>query len=129
MAINLGMDVLIVDDYTTMLRIIRNLLKQLGFYNIDEASDGGMALDKMKSKRYSLIISDWKMDPMNGYEFLNEVRSADAPYKDTPFIMVSVESKSENVIAAKQAGVNSYMVKPFSAGALKARIEAALANS
>ena len=110
MAVDMNMNVLIVDDYTTMLRIIKNLLKQLGFNNVDEATDGTMALEKVKSKTYGLVISDWNMEPMTGYEFLKKVRASDEPYKTVPFIMVTAESKTENVIAAKQAGVNNYIV-------------------
>ncbi len=126
MAVDMNMNVLIVDDYTTMLRIIKNLLKQLGFNNIDEATDGTMALEKVKSKTYGLVISDWNMEPMTGFEFLKQVRAADAPYKTVPFIMVTAESKTENVIAAKQAGVNNYIVKPFNAETLKTKIGAVL---
>ncbi len=126
MAVDMNMNVLIVDDYTTMLRIIKNLLKQLGFSNIDEATDGTMALEKVKNKTYGLVISDWNMEPMSGYDFLKHVRAADAPYKTVPFIMVTAESKTENVIAAKQAGVNNYIVKPFNAETLKTKISAVL---
>jgi len=126
LAVDMNMNVLIVDDYTTMLRIIKNLLKQLGFNNIDEATDGTMALEKVKSKTYGLVISDWNMEPMTGFEFLKQVRAADAPYKTVPFIMVTAESKTENVIAAKQAGVNNYIVKPFNAETLKTKIGAVL---
>ncbi|MCF8473192.1 MAG: response regulator [Emcibacter sp.] len=119
------MPILIVDDYKTMLRIIRNLLKQLGFDNVDEASDGSEALNKMRSKSYSLIISDWNMEPMTGYELLKEVR-ADEILKKTPFIMVTAESKTDNVIAAKKAGVNNYIVKPFNAATLKQKLSSVL---
>lgn len=125
MAIDTSMNVLIVDDYKTMLRIIRNLLKQLGFDNVDEATDGAMALEKMRGKKYGLVISDWNMEPMTGYELLKEVR-ADSGLKETPFIMVTAESKTDNVIAAKKAGVNNYIVKPFNAATLKSKIEAVL---
>jgi len=121
-AVDMNMNVLIVDDYTTMLRIIKNLLKQLGFNNIDEATDGTMALEKVKSKEYGLVISDWNMEPMSGYEFLKQVRASDEAYKTVPFIMVTAESKTENVVAAKQAGVNNYIVKPFNAETLKTKI-------
>jgi two-component system chemotaxis response regulator CheY len=117
------MPVLIVDDYKTMIRIIRNLLKQLGFANVDEAGDGSAALDMMRQKQYGLIISDWNMEPMTGYELLREVR-ADDRLSTTPFIMVTAESKTENVIAAKKAGVNNYIVKPFNAATLKSKIDA-----
>jgi two-component system, chemotaxis family, chemotaxis protein CheY len=122
MALNTAMPVLIVDDYSTMLRIIRNLLKQIGFEDVDEASDGSQALGKMKEKEYGLVISDWNMEPMTGIELLKEVR-ADDRLNRTPFIMVTAESKTENVILAKKAGVNNYIVKPFNAQTLKSKIE------
>ena len=123
MAVDLSMPILVVDDYNTMIRIIRNLLKQLGFEDIDDASDGSAALAKMREKRYGLVISDWNMEPMTGYELLRHVR-ADENLRSTPFIMVTAESKTENVIAAKKAGVNNYIVKPFNAATLKTKIEA-----
>ena len=123
MAVDHSMPVLIVDDYKTMIRIIRNLLKQLGFANVDEAGDGSAALNMMRQKDYGLIISDWNMEPMTGYELLREVR-ADDRLSRTPFIMVTAESKTENVIAAKKAGVNNYIVKPFNAATLKSKIDA-----
>jgi two-component system chemotaxis response regulator CheY len=123
MALDLSMPILVVDDYKTMIRIIRNLLKQLGFEDVDEASDGTEALAKMKDRRYGLVISDWNMEPMTGYELLKHVR-ADGSLTKTPFIMVTAESKTENVIAAKKAGVNNYIVKPFNAQTLKGKIEA-----
>jgi two-component system chemotaxis response regulator CheY len=125
MAIDMSMPVLVVDDYKTMLRIISNLLKQLGFENVEEASDGTEALDKMKKGSYGLVISDWNMEPMTGYELLLKVRADDA-LRRTPFIMVTAESKTENVIAAKKAGVNNYIVKPFNAATLKQKITAVL---
>jgi len=117
------MPVLVVDDYNTMVRIIRNLLKQLGFVEIDDASDGTSALNKMREKKYGLVISDWNMEPMTGYDLLKEVR-ADPNLFRTPFIMVTAESKTENVIAAKKAGVSNYIVKPFNAQTLKTKIDA-----
>ena len=123
MSIDLSMPILVVDDYNTMIRIIRNLLKQLGFENVDEASDGTTALERMREKKYGLIISDWNMEPMTGYDLLKEVRS-NPELKTTPFIMVTAESKTENVIAAKKAGVNNYIVKPFNAQTLKTKIDA-----
>lgn len=122
MANKKDMNVLIVDDYNTMLRIIKNLLKQLGFNNIDEATDGQSALSKIKEKQYGLVISDWNMEPMTGLDLLKEVRAANDSYSSVPFIMVTAESKTENVIAAKQAGVNNYIVKPFNAETLKQKI-------
>ena len=128
MALDKNMQVLIVDDYKTMLRIIRNLLKQLDFDNVDEATDGTEALNKLRAGNYGLVISDWNMTPMTGLELLKEVR-ADARLKDTPFIMVTAESKTENVIAAKQAGVSNYIVKPFNAETLREKIEKVLAHA
>ena len=127
MAVDNTMPVLVVDDYKTMIRIIRNLLKQLGFNDVDDASDGADALGKMRSRRYGLVISDWNMEPMTGYELLKEVR-ADEALKPTRFIMVTAESKTENVIAAKKAGVNNYIVKPFNAQTLKNKIDAVFGN-
>ena len=128
MAVDPSMPVLVVDDYTTMVRIIRNLLRQLGFADIDDAPDGAAALAKMHSKRYGLVISDWNMEPMTGFELLREMR-ADPELGETPFIMVTAESKTENVIAARKAGVNNYIVKPFNAQTLKAKIEAVFAKN
>ena len=127
MAVDLSMPILVVDDYNTMIRIIRNLLKQLGFEDIDDANDGTAALSKLRGKRYGLVISDWNMEPMTGYEPLKEVRG-DPGLSKTPFIMVTAESKTENVIAAKKAGVNNYIVKPFNAQTLKTKIEAVFAE-
>ena len=123
MALDTSIPVLVVDDYKTMIRIIRNLLKQLGFEDVDEAADGTEALGKMKERRYGLVISDWNMEPMTGYELLKQVRS-DSSLSKTPFIMVTAESKTENVIAAKKAGVNNYIVKPFNAQTLQSKIQA-----
>ena len=123
MAFDPSMPVLVVDDYNTMIRIIRNLLRQLGFADVDEANDGASALSKMRLKRYGLVISDWNMQPMTGYDLLREVR-CDPELADTPFIMVTAESKTENVIAAKKAGVSNYIVKPFNAQTLRTKIEA-----
>ena len=125
MTIDHNMPILIVDDYKTMLRIIRNLLKQIDFANIEEATDGSMALAMMKQKKFGLVISDWNMQPMTGMDLLKAVR-ADAQLKATPFIMVTAESKTENVIAAKEAGVNNYIVKPFNAETLKGKISSVL---
>jgi len=122
MAVDLSMPVLVVDDYSTMVRIIRNLLGQLGFADVDDARDGASALEKMRAKKYGLVISDWNMEPMTGYDLLKEVR-ADPGLGTVPFIMVTAESKTENVIAARKAGVNTYIVKPFNAQTLKSKVE------
>ena len=117
--------VLVVDDYNTMRRIIRNLLTQLGFASIDEATDGSDALAKLRDRNYGLVISDWNMEPMTGLQLLQEVR-ADSRLKALPFIMITAESKTENVVEAKKAGVNNYIVKPFNADTLKKKIESVL---
>ena len=122
-----NMSILIVDDYKTMLRIIRNLLKQLGFNSVDEAIDGSSALTKLRDKDFGMVISDWNMEPMSGLQLLKEVR-ADVKLKEIPFIMITAESKSENVIAAKEAGVSNYIVKPFNAATLKGKLTTVLGN-
>jgi two-component system chemotaxis response regulator CheY len=125
MAVNMDMSILIVDDYKTMLRLIRNLLGQIGFKNVDEATDAHTALSMLKSKSYDLIISDWNMQPMTGLELLHKVRSDDK-LKSLPFIMATAESTMDNVAVAKQAGVSNYIVKPFSAAVLKVKLAAVL---
>ncbi|MEI6730715.1 MAG: response regulator [Pseudomonadota bacterium] len=125
MSVDKNMPILIVDDYKTMLKIINNLLKQLGFENVEEATDGAMAFDKLREKQYGLIISDWNMEPMSGFELLKKVR-ADERTKAIPFIMITAESKTENVVAAKEAGVSNYIVKPFNAETLKTKLVSVL---
>jgi two-component system chemotaxis response regulator CheY len=127
MAADASMSILIVDDYNTMIRIIRNLLKQLGFNNVDEATDGTAALAKLREKSYGLVISDWNMTPMTGYDLLREIR-ADPVLRATRFIMVTAESKTDNVIAAKKAGVDNYIVKPFNAQTLQHKIHSVFAD-
>lgn len=117
--------ILVVDDYNTMVRIIRKLLKQIGYENVDEASNGEEALAKIKAKPYGLIISDWNMEPMTGFDLLKHVRADEASAK-IPFILVTAESKPENVLAAQKAGVSNYLIKPFSAPVLKEKIDAVL---
>jgi len=117
------MKILIVDDYKTMLRVLRNLLGQIGFKNIDEATDGTMALGLIQGKSYDLIISDWNMEPMSGFDLLKSVRASG---NTTPFIMVTAENKVENIMAAKKEGVSNYIVKPFSTETLKAKINAVM---
>jgi two-component system, chemotaxis family, chemotaxis protein CheY len=121
MSLDLSTPVLVVDDYQTMVRILRNLLKQVGFNDVDDAPDGQVALEKLKTKKYGLVISDWNMAPMTGFELLQQVR-ADAELSSMPFIMVTAEAKTENVVAAKKAGVNNYIVKPFNADTLRSKI-------
>ncbi|MGE0743971.1 MAG: response regulator [Rhodospirillales bacterium] len=127
MAVDKNLPILIVDDYKTMLRIIRNLLKQLDFNNVDEATDGSAALQKLRDGDFKLVISDWNMEPMTGLQLLKEVRS-DTRLKNMPFIMITAESKTENVIAAKEAGVSNYIVKPFNAATLKAKLVGVLGD-
>jgi two-component system chemotaxis response regulator CheY len=123
-----NMPVLVVDDYNTMVRIIRNLLKQIGYENVDEASNGEAALERIREKRYGLVISDWNMEPMTGFELLQRVRQ-DPSLGHIPFIMVTAESKTDNVIAARKAGVSNYIVKPFSRDTLRAKIDQALGSA
>jgi two-component system chemotaxis response regulator CheY len=119
------MQVLVVDDYPQMIRIIRGFLLQFGFRNVDECFDGKSAWERAKTGAYGLIISDWNMAPMTGYELLQNVR-ADARIKATPFIMITAESKSEYVVMAKKAGVSNYIVKPFNAATLRQKMAAVL---
>ena len=125
MTVDKNMPILIVDDYKTMLKIIRNLLSELGFTNVEEASDGQEAFDKLKANDISLVISDWNMEPMTGIELLRQVR-ADEKLKTMPFIMVTAEAKAENVVVAKKAGVNNYIIKPFTAATLKSKLSAVI---
>ena len=128
MALDKTLNILIVDDYRTMLRIIRNLLKQIDFNNVEEATDGAEALGKLRAGQFGLVISDWNMAPMTGLELLQEVRQ-DGRLKSLPFIMITAESKTENVVAAKAAGVSNYIVKPFNAETLRDKIEKVLAHA
>ena len=125
MAVDLDMPVLVVDDFPTMVRIISKLLRQLGFSNIDSAADGSQAFQLMGQRDYGLVISDWIMETVTGLDLVKAVRS-DEKLSDTPFIMVTAESKPENVIVAKLAGVNSYIVKPFNADTLKMKLSGVL---
>ena len=125
MAVDKNMRILVVDDYNTMLRILKNLLKQLGFNNVDQAMDGAEALSKLNSEKFDFVISDWNMEPMTGIELLRQVRASDK-LKHIPFIMITAESKTENVVAAKQAGVSNYIVKPFNAETLKGKMASVL---
>jgi len=122
MSLNKNMRVMIVDDYNTMLRIMRNLLRQLDFNNVEEATNGETALNALRREPFDLIISDWNMAPMTGLDLLRSVRGEEK-LKRIPFIMVTAESKTENVITAKQAGVSNYIVKPFNAETLRMKIE------
>ena len=126
MPFDYSIPVLIVDDASTMTRIIRNLLRRIGFNDIDEAPGGVSALAKMKLKRYGLVISDWNMTPMSGIDLLRQVR-ADPCLGKIPFIMVTAEARREQVITAKETGANNYIIKPFDTQTLKAKIEAVFA--
>lgn len=123
MAVDRTMNVLVVDDYKTMVRIVRGLLEQLGFRNIDDATDGPTALELIRSKTYGLILSDWNMAPMTGLELLQQVRG-DPRTESIPFVMVTAEAKTENVIAARKAGVSNYIIKPFNLAVLKQKLGA-----
>jgi two-component system, chemotaxis family, chemotaxis protein CheY len=127
MAMDKRTPILVVDDYKTMVRIVRNLLHQLGFENIDEANDGASALAKLRARRFGLVISDWAMEPMNGLELLQQVR-ADPDLKTLPFIMITAENRKDRVAKAEQAGANGYIVKPFTAETLNDRIARAMSG-
>ncbi len=116
------MKVLVVDDFSTMRRIVKNILRQLGFENIVEADDGETAVSKLESERIDFIISDWNMPKMSGLELLKWVRSHDE-FKDLPFLMVTAEAQKENVLEAVKAKVSNYIVKPFTAETLSEKIE------
>ena len=119
---NLKIKVLVVDDFPTMRRIVKNLLKQLGFENIDEAEDGAQALGKLKAGGFGLVVSDWNMPVMEGIDLLKHVR-ADDSLKMIPFLMVTAEAEKDKVITAIKAGVDNYVVKPFTAEVLKEKLE------
>ena len=112
---------LVVDDFSTMRRIVRNLLKDLGYTNVDEAEDGVMGLSKLRSGSFDFVISDWKMPNMDGLTMLQNIR-ADAALAHLPVLMVTAEAKKENIIAAAQAGANGYVVKPFTAATLDEKL-------
>ena len=116
-----NMKILVVDDFPTMRRIVRNLLKELGYSNVDEAEDGAMALSKLKNEQFDFVISDWNMPVMNGLDMLKSIR-ADANLAKLPVLMVTAEAKKENIIAAAQAGANGYVVKPFTAATLDEKL-------
>jgi two-component system chemotaxis response regulator CheY len=125
MAVSKDINILVVDDYSSMVRIIRNLLEQLGFRNIDEATDGRRAWELLESKSYGLVLSDWNMQPVTGLELLKQVRKNERT-KSVPFVMITAEARSENVAAARQAGVNNYVVKPFTLAVLRQKLHAVL---
>lgn len=113
---------LVVDDFSTMRRIVRNLLKELGYTNVDEAEDGVIALQKLKSQSFGFVVSDWNMPNMDGLALLQAIR-ADEVLKKIPVLMVTAEAKKENIIAAAQAGASGYVVKPFTAAILGEKLE------
>jgi two-component system chemotaxis response regulator CheY len=115
------MSFLVVDDFPTMRRIVRSLLKELGFTNVDEAEDGQDALNKLRAGKFEFVVSDWNMPNLDGLEMLKEIRQDDA-LKDLPVLMVTAEAKKENIIAAAQAGANGYVVKPFTAATLEEKL-------
>ncbi|OFZ70280.1 MAG: two-component system response regulator [Betaproteobacteria bacterium RBG_16_58_11] len=112
---------LVVDDFSTMRRIVRNLLKELGFQNVDEAEDGVAALSKLRNSQFDFVVSDWNMPNMTGIDLLKEIR-ADATLKHLPVLMVTAEAKKENIVFAAQAGANGYIVKPFTAATLEEKL-------
>jgi two-component system, chemotaxis family, chemotaxis protein CheY len=116
------MKILVVDDFSTMRRIVKNVLKQLGFENIEEAEDGAQALAKMKNSSYGFVVTDWNMPNMDGLDFFKATRT-DPKLKEVPFLMVTAEAEKEKVIAAIQAGVNNYVVKPFTAEVFKEKMD------
>ncbi|MGS2742063.1 chemotaxis response regulator CheY [Halomonas sp. LS-001] len=116
-----NMSFLVVDDFPTMRRIVRSLLKELGFTNVEEAEDGQDALNKLRAGKFEFIVSDWNMPNLDGLEMLKEIRQDDA-LKELPVLMVTAEAKKENIIAAAQAGANGYVVKPFTAATLEEKL-------
>jgi len=121
MLVDKSLKILVVDDFPTMRRIVRNLLKELGFENVEEAEDGVMALDKLRADNFRFVVSDWNMPNMSGLTLLQHIRS-DESLKSVPVLMVTAEAKKENIIAAAQAGASGYVVKPFTAATLEEKL-------
>jgi len=117
-----NMKILVVDDFSTMRRIVKNLLRQIGYANIEEAEDGAQAYSKLKNGGFGFVVSDWNMPNMDGLDLLKKVRS-DPELKDLPVLMVTAEAEKEKVITAIQAGVNNYIVKPFTGEVLKDKMD------
>ena len=117
-----GIRILIVDDFSTMRRIVRNLLKELGFANVDEAEDGAVALQKLKSSPFDFVVTDWNMPNMDGLTLLQNIRRT-PELKHLPVLMITAEAKKENIIAAAQAGASGYVVKPFTAATLAEKLD------
>jgi two-component system chemotaxis response regulator CheY len=122
MAVDLAIKILIVDDMSTMRRIVKNALKQIGFTNLEEAEDGHAALAKLRADSFQFVVSDWNMPNMTGLDLLKSIR-ADEKLKKVPVLMVTAEAKQENIVEAVQAGVSNYIVKPFTAETLKEKID------
>lgn len=122
-----NMKILVVDDFSTMRRIIKNILREIGYNNIDEADDGTTALEKLKGAKFDFVVTDWNMPNMPGIELLRAIRS-DPELKHLPVLMVTAEALKENIVTAVQAGVSNYIVKPFTAAALKERIDLILSK-
>ncbi|MEJ5211286.1 MAG: chemotaxis response regulator CheY [Burkholderiales bacterium] len=122
-----NMKFLVVDDFSTMRRIVRNLLKELGFTNVEEAEDGVVALQKLRNGKFDFVVSDWNMPNMTGLELLKNIRS-DPALKHIPVLMVTAEAKKENIIAAAQAGASGYVVKPFTAATLEEKLNKIFQN-
>jgi two-component system chemotaxis response regulator CheY len=116
-----NLKILVVDDFSTMRRIVRNLLKELGYTNVDEAEDGVVALQKLRGSNFQFVVTDWNMPNMTGIELLKEIR-ADAALKTLPVLMITAEAKKENIIEAAQSGASGYIVKPFTAGTLEEKL-------
>jgi two-component system chemotaxis response regulator CheY len=122
MALDKGMKILVVDDFPTMRRIVRNLLKELGYANVDEAEDGAAGLSRLRNGGFDFVVSDWNMPNLDGLEMLKQIR-ADASLSHLPVLMVTAEAKKENIIAAAQAGADGYVVKPFTAATLQEKLD------
>ncbi|MEX2552254.1 MAG: chemotaxis response regulator CheY, partial [Actinomycetota bacterium] len=118
---NKNMSILVVDDFPTMRRIVRSLLKELGFTNVEEAEDGQDALNRLKAGSFDFVVTDWNMPNLDGLEMLKQLR-ADEEYKNLPVLMVTAEAKKENIIAAAQAGASGYVVKPFTSATLEEKL-------
>ena len=125
-SVDLSAPVLVIDDEHMMITVMRRILERIGFTSVDYAADGFTAIEKMRSTRYAFVICDWSMEPLSGYDVLRQVR-ADPDLKDTPFIMATTQTVMQNAIAAKIAGVNGYLLKPFTPDSLRKAIEAAAA--
>jgi two-component system chemotaxis response regulator CheY len=122
-----AMKFLVVDDFSTMRRIVRNLLKELGYTNAEEAEDGAVALNMLKNNKFDFVVSDWNMPNMTGIELLKNIR-ADDTLKDLPVLMITAEARKENIIEAAQAGANGYIVKPFTAATLDEKLNKIFKN-